>query len=180
EPTVVEREGLVERQRLMALAGRSRKAQLAYAQAKGLRYTSPAGGCLLTDVGSARRYRTLSRRYPGHTLEDFKLIAYGRHFALGERCRLVVARNEHENRIFEKIISQEDHVFDLADSTGPMGIGRGEFSESDIIDAASMVARYSRVRNKAKVRVNVIRKGGVERVLTIRPADPSRCDALIM
>ncbi|MBN1575403.1 MAG: hypothetical protein JW913_02550 [Chitinispirillaceae bacterium] len=180
EPTIVERERLVDRERLMALAGRGRQAQFAYARANGLRHISPAGGCLLTDIGSARRYHALARKYPGHTLEDFKLIAYGRHFSLGERCRLVIARNDKENEIFEKIISDEDLVFDLADVPGPMGIGRGEFSESEIIDAASMVARYSRVRDSAQVRVRVYRKACAEKILTIEPADPCRCNEFLM
>lgn len=180
EPTIVEQEGLVDRGRLMALSGRGRRRQLAYAKAYGLRHASPAGGCLLTDVGSARRYHALADKYPGHTLEDFKLIAYGRHFALGERCRLVVARNERENDIIDTISSADDLIFDIVDVPGPMGIGRGEFSDSDLATAASVVARYSRARNEERVRVRIYRKTGKERVLTVAPADPVWCESCRM
>ncbi len=176
-PTIVEEEGLVDRELLLGLAGRGRQVQLAYAKSHGLQHTSPAGGCILTNIPSAKRYMALLRQFPDYTLEDFKLIAYGRHFFLNERCRLVIARDSAENDILEKIISDEDVVFDLAEIPGPMGVGRGQFSASGINDAAAFVARFSRARNDAQVRVKVYRKTGWSTIVTVKPADPARCEA---
>jgi tRNA U34 2-thiouridine synthase MnmA/TrmU len=48
--TFAEREGLVDRERLLDLSGRGRKPQIALAEAFGITaYPAPAGGCLLTD-----------------------------------------------------------------------------------------------------------------------------------
>ncbi len=180
EPTICEQEGIVNRERLLAISGRSRHEQLAYAQTYGLQYFSPAGGCLLTDVGFARRYRAMAEKYPEHTFKDFKLLAYGRHFAIGKRCRLLVSRNEAENRAIKKIISEDDMVFEILDTPGPVGIGRGEFSEEELTKAASILLRYSRARNSAVVRVKICLNGGGEKILTAAPADHLTCESCRM
>jgi hypothetical protein len=175
-PTIAEEQGLVDREKLFSHSGRGRFMQLAYAQQHGIGHSAPAGGCLLTDVGSSRRYLALAAKYPDIGLEDFKLIAWGRHFAIGERSRIVIARNDRENGIFEHIISTQDLVFDLADAPGPMGIGRGVFTDDDIRRAASFVARYSRSRGDALARVRVYRTGETGTVMEVVPADPADCE----
>ena len=63
DPTQPERQGLVDRARLLAIQGRSRGAQLAYAAEHGVAgFGCPAGGCLLTDPLIARRLRELGAR----------------------------------------------------------------------------------------------------------------------
>ena len=58
--TVPELEGLVDRQRLLAISGRSRKRQLELARHYQItEYLTPAGGCLLTDPIFSRRLRDL-------------------------------------------------------------------------------------------------------------------------
>jgi tRNA-specific 2-thiouridylase len=175
EPTIPENSGLVDRSKLMDLAGRSRYPQLAYAREHGLQHTAPAGGCLLTHVESAQRYLALTQRYKDLSLEDFKLIAYGRHFALGEQCRLVIARDSGENDTLEKIVSNGDLIFDLADIPGPMGVGRGTYTNADVARAAAFVARYSKARTLKEVRVKVWRKSEPEKIISVIPADPAEC-----
>ena len=175
-PTEVELNGLVDRNRLLAISGRGRYAQLEYAKKHGLQHASPAGGCLLTTVASAKRYLSLEKKYQSIDLEDFKLIAYGRHFALNDSCRLVVARDDNENNILEKIVSGDDLIFDLAEIPGPMGVGRGDFSDTDIAVAASFVARYSRARTLDSVNVKVKRLSGDEKIIAVAPASPVQCE----
>ena len=177
-PTEAERNGLVDRNKLLGISGRSRNAQIVYAKANGLQYPSPAGGCILTNIASAQRYLKLVEKYSPVDLEDFKLIAYGRHFAINERCRLVIARDDRENTILEKIISDTDLVFDLEDVPGPMGIGRGSFNEDDTATAASFVTRYSRARNRERARVGVTKGTGEKKVIEVTPATASVCEAL--
>jgi hypothetical protein len=163
----------------MALSGRSRKPQLAYAREHGLRHNPPAGGCLLTNEGPSQRYLTLLQRYPDFTYKDFRLIAYGRHFMLGDACRLVIARDNKENCILEKILSDDDLRFEPADITGPLGVLLGSVSESAMITAASFVARYCRARNETQVRIRMYRESGESTFITVRPADPVDCDACL-
>ncbi len=55
-PTVPEKEGLIKREWLLDIQGRSRKRQMQLAEEFGLKeYPSPASGCLLTDIRRRRR-----------------------------------------------------------------------------------------------------------------------------
>ena len=178
EPTIPEQNGLVDRSRLLDWSGRSRQPQLRYARNFGLRHTPPAGGCILTNELSAGRYLTLVKRFPEMSLKDFRLIAYGRHFILDDRCRVVIARDDPENDVIEQLAGPEDLLFDCADTPGPLGIGRGEFDEPAVFTVAAMVARYSRARSEKDVRVRVYRTTGEEKVVTVAPATPEQCEAL--
>ncbi len=58
--TIPEKEGLVNRDLLLDITGRSRKPQIKLAGEFGLEdYSSPGGGCLLTDKGYSDRLRDL-------------------------------------------------------------------------------------------------------------------------
>src|ERR1044072_4915784 len=51
EPTIPEQEGWVDRNRLLAIKGRSRKEQFELADELDVKnYPCPAGGCLLTEI----------------------------------------------------------------------------------------------------------------------------------
>lgn len=177
EETIPEKEGLVDRSKLFAWHGRGRKPQLEYARTYGLRHNPPAGGCLLTNEGPSQRYHVLAQKFPQFDFEDFILVAYGRHFILGDRCRLVVARDDYENGILEKIVTPGDVQLEPADITGPLGVVRGEVNDAIIETAARFVARYSRARGEETVAVRVFRTGAEISRLTIVPAEPAQCDA---
>ena len=58
--TQVEKDGLVDRERLLDISGRSRKVQMELAKKFGIKdFPSPAGGCLLTDKGFSNRLRDM-------------------------------------------------------------------------------------------------------------------------
>ncbi len=97
-PTVPEKEGWVDRDRLLNISGRSRKEQIRLAEDYSLKdYPCPAGGCLLTDKGFAARVRDLFAHGDDHTSRDFTLLKIGRHFRLPTGEKLIVGRNEEEN-----------------------------------------------------------------------------------
>ena len=76
-----EREGLVDRSRLLDISGRSRKRQMALAENYGLNdYPAPAGGCLLTDPIFSRRLKELLAHSPEPELREIELLKTGRHF----------------------------------------------------------------------------------------------------
>lgn len=97
-PTEAEERGWVDRARLLALSGRRRQSQFALAKAWGLRdYACPAGGCLLTDKKFGERLAD-AFAHGEDTLADINLLKVGRHFRLASGAKVVVGRNEVENR----------------------------------------------------------------------------------
>ena len=155
-PTMAEKTGIVDREKLMEISGRSRKAQLEYAGKNGLKHTAPAGGCALTNIGTANRFMELVNHDPGFDLEDFKLLAYGRHFRLSKTTKLIVCRNDHENQIFEKLASKEDYLMDVVGHSGPYGLLRGNDAMMFIELSGGIVAHYSKAKDLPTTEIRVL------------------------
>ena len=91
--TQAEKDGLVDREQLLDLFGRSRKPQMALAEEFGVTdYPSPAGGCLLTEVNFGKRLKDLFAHDENATPADCELLKGGRHFRLTETAKLVIGR----------------------------------------------------------------------------------------
>ena len=59
-PTRAEQDGLIDREKLLGISGRSRMVQLQLAERYGIQgFSTPAGGCLLTDKNFAEKLRDL-------------------------------------------------------------------------------------------------------------------------
>ena len=141
-PTLPEREGWVKREELLEIKGRSRQAQLKMAKLLGIReFPTPAGGCLLTDPIFSRRIKDLLVRGKLN-LNEIELLKVGRHFRLGDRVKLIVGRNEEENRKILQLALAGDVCLQASDYAGPVGLLREEEDEMLLI-AASIIIRYS-------------------------------------
>ena len=187
-PTEVEEAGIVDREKLLDISGRSRAAQLAYAKEYGLQHSAPAGGCLLTNVETGARFDDLASHDPQYSLVDFKLLAYGRHFRTSPKYRVIISRDESEYDTLEKIytsvlastppLPKMIRIF-LRDATGPLALGVGEPEESDLRFSAAAVARFSKLRNAESAAVVISGSiNGTEqnRVLEVKAAGESELD----
>jgi len=121
--TIPEREGLVEREKLLDIAGRGRKAQIQLAKKFGITdYPAPAGGCLLTDVGYTKRLRDLFDHQDNCTEEELHLLKFGRHYRLNPQTKLIIGRTEKDNEnILKYHNAQTDAVIDVKDYPSPIG-----------------------------------------------------------
>jgi tRNA U34 2-thiouridine synthase MnmA/TrmU len=142
-PSIPEKEGWINRKRLLEISGRSRKPQMALAAEYGIAdYPCPAGGCLLTDPGFTRRMKDLLKHCE-ITLNDIQLLKLGRHFRLRSQAKLIVGRNKEENETLLGLAKRDDICFRPVDVVGPIGIGRGNFDQNTITLASQIMARYS-------------------------------------
>jgi tRNA-specific 2-thiouridylase len=104
--TIPEKKGWVDRTRLLDLNGRSRKPQIRLAAEFGVRdYPAPAGGCLLTDPGYARRLKDLFGHQRRIETTDLELLKYGRHFRLDAATKTIVGRTQKDN---QQILAHHD------------------------------------------------------------------------
>ncbi|NIR17735.1 MAG: hypothetical protein GWN86_29065, partial [Desulfobacterales bacterium] len=95
EPTIPEKEGWIDRSKLLGISGRSRKEQISLATEKGIvDYPCPAGGCLLTDKNFADRMRDYFLYTKEPSMKDIPLLKVGRHFRLDSGDKVIVARNK--------------------------------------------------------------------------------------
>ncbi len=156
KPTQPELRGLVDRERLLNITGRSRKPQMELAQRMGIRhYPSPAGGCLLTDPELANRTRKFFSQSPTVTINETLLLQVGRHFQLAEDQHLVVGRREEENKRLIELSREDDIFLKLRAIPGPLGLFRGREEEAALRLAASIIARYSKAKEQDRVEVEL-------------------------
>ncbi|RMF31108.1 MAG: DUF814 domain-containing protein [Candidatus Nitrosothermus koennekii] len=143
EPTEVEKKGIVDRDKLLSIKGRSRKIQFKLAEELGIiEYPNPAGGCLLTDPQFSRRVRDLFEHNDKPSINDIELLKVGRHFRI-DNAKLIVGRNKDENEKIEALALKDDILLEARDYKGPIGLVRGSIDEEGLRLAASIVLRYS-------------------------------------
>lgn len=153
--TIPEARGWVRRDDLLAISGRSRKQQMHLADRLGLDgYSTPAGGCLLTDPRFAMRVKDLIAR-GGLTMNDASLLRIGRHFRLPGGTKLVIGRNQDENQRLALLAKAEHTVLVTLDCLGPTAVLVGNASGEEADLAASMVARYSDGHELGRVKVKI-------------------------
>ena len=148
--TIPETEGLVDREQLLAVTGRSRKTQLALAREWGLKgYSPPAGGCLLTDPGFAGRLRDLLDDRADISRSDLKLLRMGRHIRLRPGLKIVVGRNEDENnRITD--LARGAMLFVPDGFPGPVILASGAPEPPEELLIGSVLRRYVKESARGK------------------------------
>ena len=153
--TVPEEEGWIDREKLLKIQGRSRKPQIDLAEQYGVHdYPCPAGGCLLTDPGFAKRIKDLMDHDIDFSTNDVHLLKIGRHFRFSDRVKLVVGRNEEENQKIQTFAQGKDILLKVSNFPGPLSLLRGKFDEGDIEKAAAITAHYGKAKDLGKVEVN--------------------------
>ena len=101
-PSLPEQEGIVDRSKLLAVTGRSRKEQIALAAQLGVTdYPTPAGGCELTDPEFAKKVKDLLAHEAHPGTQDMELLTVGRHFRLTASVKAILGRNAEENLLLE-------------------------------------------------------------------------------
>lgn len=142
--TIPEKEGLVERNKLLDISGRSRKRQIELAAKMGIEdYPSPAGGCKLTEPAFSKRLRDLFTQGV-FSLEEIELLKLGRHFRLSRDIKLVVGRNKEENKQLLNFFQNEDYLFEAKNLKGPVSLlKKGSKVNNELIDKSCRItARY--------------------------------------
>jgi len=144
--TIPEREGWVDRNKLLAISGKSRKPQIALAEKFGLQdeYPSPSGGCLLTNKEFASKVRDLFAHKEDVTNRDVLLLRIGRHFRFKE-YKIIVGRHEEENKHLLELKNPEDYALEVPGCGSPITILEcSETKSKEAIElAAKLTARYS-------------------------------------
>lgn len=179
-PTQPEREGWVDRARLLSLEGRSRTRQFELAAHYGIAdYPMPAGGCRLTEPNFSRRLRELRDHEGLDDVAGIRLLRLGRHFRLGPRLKIVVGRSEEDNAAIEGFAGPGDWLLNAEDIPGPTVLVPGSASEDQLQFAASVAARYSDAAAGAQVTV-AARSASGTRLLQVRAALPDALGALMV
>jgi len=146
--TICEKKGWVDRSKLLGIKGRSRKPQIELASKFSIEdYPCPAGGCLLTYKEFASKVRDLFEHEKEISMRDIVLLKIGRHFRFA-RNKMIVGRNEEENKRLLLLKYPEDYSFEVPDCGSPITILQGPKRKEAVVIAAKLTARYSDAEGK--------------------------------
>ena len=157
EETLLEKKGLIKRELLLDLQGRSRKRQILLAQKFKLKeYPTPSGGCLLTDLNFSKRLKELLENFPKAKKNDIELLKLGRHF-WQKKIKIIVGRNEKENQLLKKLAQKGDVLIEMENYPGPTTLIRSyekrkKVSKKALEEGKRLTQNYS---SKAKDKKDV-------------------------
>jgi tRNA U34 2-thiouridine synthase MnmA/TrmU len=192
-PTLPEKSGWVDRDRLLAISGRGRRMQIEEAKRRGMdpdALPQPAGGCcFLTDEAYARKLRDWldHQSAPKRDAEAFVLMKVGRHLRLSDDVKMIVGRDEAESNFLQRY-RRGRWEFWAAEVTGPVALvecSRDLYWE-EIEHAAMITARYGHGRDAEHVTVAFRAPGPPDETLDavdLRPVEqvvvaPARLEAI--
>ncbi|MDD2319951.1 MAG: hypothetical protein PHO83_07875 [Geobacteraceae bacterium] len=175
--TVPEREGWLDREKMLAITGRSRKEQMRLAEEMGiLEYPNPAGGCLLTEPSFLSKIRDVFDHADQLDPRDFTLLMTGRHFRIGSLTKVVIGRNEPDNLALEEAVRPGDAQLRWADGSSPMGVVTGTIEPELLESAAKILLRYTKARLGATCAISVVRDGKETMLSVVHEFDEGRVE----
>ncbi len=167
--TLPEKEGWVDRNKLLDVSGRSRRTQMDLAQSFNIKnYPCPAGGCLLTDPEFSKKLKNLLK-YSELNLSNVELLKAGRYFRISPEAMLVVGRDERENSRIENLAQKDDYLFMPIDIAGPTALGRGKFNEELIRVGCQVTAYYSDIAEGREADIVYKILSEEEKILKVSP-----------
>ena len=149
-PTLPEREGWVDREKLYDFVGRGRKGLIKLAKELGLKdIPAPSTGCALTEQLFSRNVHDLVKLEPEAKRWDWELLKIGRHFRLDTRTKVIVGRNQQDNAALAGMYSQADAGAQTAliephQFAAPTALLLGPATEESLAFAAGLLVRYSK------------------------------------
>lgn len=179
-PTQAELDGRIDRDKLLSIAGRGRKEQMALAKELGIEdYPQPAGGCCyLTDEAFARKFFDILDHREERRIEreEIPLLATGRHFRISPKVKLVVGRTEGENFQLERY-GEGRYLVQAEEVMGPLALVEGEPTWEEMVLVSRIVARYGKGRDRPEVRVRWASEGGADELVVDPRIDEDALDA---
>jgi tRNA-specific 2-thiouridylase len=142
--TKPEREGWINRDKLMDITGRSRARQLQMVKDIGLEnFEPPAGGCLLTEINFSKRLEDFVKN-DKMEIDDIDTLKFGRHLRLPDGAKLIVGRHQEDNNKLKETKSKKYDKARILDASGPLCLLQKDASESDKQLATKIIITYGR------------------------------------
>lgn len=124
--TSLEKEGLINRKKLLDIQGRQRNRQIELAKKFGInKFETPAGGCLLTDPEFSKRLEKALNEFSGINCVDVELLKWGRVYWTELKNQknpilVIIGRHKEDNDNLESLFLEEkDLLIKPKDIKGP-------------------------------------------------------------
>lgn len=181
-PTIPEEEGIVDRERLYDISGRSRHRQHELAEQFGIDfYPASGGGCMLTTIQFGSKFDDMMAHTGGGDPDArvLRTLLLGRHMRTAGGIKVVMGRKEAENDYLVNTLGSCYWRFHARDFTGPDAYALDEPDEAGFRELAAITARYGKGRNEPEVAV-VAERGDDIREIFVKPATAVDTDPLLL
>ena len=162
-----EREGIVDRERLYDIQGRSRRRLIELANKFGIKdIPTPSTGCSLTEKEFGKKVHDLIQIQPNGGRWDFELLNYGRHVRVDNETKIVVGRDEQENLSMRAMFQQPERtasaMFIPENFRGPTVLLCGHATPENLELAGALVLRYAKRYDPEDALCNLYQEDGNE------------------
>jgi len=145
--TIPEKKGLVKRDKLFGINGKSRKIQIALTKKFKIKdFPNPAGGCILTEADYAKKLKSLFNKIPDCDGSDCLILRNGR-IVWDKKIMTVIGRSERDNKRILKLKKSGDVILEPDNFAGPTvlirGFGKG-IAKATINKAVELLLNYSK------------------------------------
>jgi len=148
--TIPEKKGLVDRDKLYDISGKSRKRQLELAREFEItNIPMPAGGCILTDKEYSKKLKELLEINPNFDSNDAKILTKGRVF-FKDKAMFIITRDEKEGIQLKEFLKKGDVFLEPQNFPGPSVLFRS-FTEKVDIDIMAQKAKDYLLKYSKKV-----------------------------
>jgi hypothetical protein len=176
-PTLPERLGLVDRDRLHGIEGRSRKGLIELARQFGFNeIPQPSTGCVLTEPLFANKVRDLIELEPAAGQWDFELLRIGRHFRYDSYSKVVLGKDETQNEQLRRMAEQDRAtacaIVEPENFRGPTALVTGPLTDELLGFVGGLVLRYSKSYEPTDARL-VCEVASQRRVFVAAPNEPA-------
>ncbi len=176
-PSKPELDGLVDRSRLLAIQGRTRRVQLEMARTMGVEtFSCAAGGCLLTDPAIGRRVADMFHHCPGYDMPEVRLLTVGRHYRLRPALKAIVSRADAEGQRMEALAGPRLRM-ELADMPGPTLVACGDVTDDDLPALARLLAHHQKKLADDGFTVKIVRDAATTRLAAAGRLAPAEIES---
>ncbi|MFH1358972.1 MAG: tRNA 4-thiouridine(8) synthase ThiI [archaeon] len=139
--TTYEKQGLVNREKLLYIIGRNRKTQIKLAKKYKINYPSPGGGCLLCEKQYEKKLKDFFKHKRNSKIkpEEIELLNIGRHFR--KKNKIILGKNHKENQKLEILNKSLKYNIIISKTPGPTAIFK---DKDDLKTAEQLMIAYSK------------------------------------
>ncbi len=145
EPTLPEKEGIIDREGLYDIQGRSRTRLLELAREYGIENPpQPSTGCALTEPEFAKKVKDIFQHMEDYDRWHFEILKTGRHFRLDAETKAVIGRDEQENEYLAYLHPRGTTLLTPVNFAGPSALLIGPSTAEKLGELGRIILSYTK------------------------------------
>ena len=146
-PSLPEKEGMVNREKLYDIQGRSRARLLELARHYGIENPpQPSTGCALTEPEFAKKVKDIFGHINDYERWQFEILKTGRHLRLDPETKLILGRDAAENEYLEYVHPKGTALLTPLNFSGPSALLDGAVTPDQLQKAGEIILGYTKHR----------------------------------